>query len=95
MFFEDRARALAEMWRVLAPGGSLAVAVWGPLTDTPGYSAMVDLLRSLFGEEIAAELQAPFSHRAAHSGDRLLWRRPYGTAARGLVPSALLSYIVI
>ncbi len=60
MFFEDRARALREMWRVLAPGGRLAVAVWGPLSDTPGYRAMVNLLRSLFGNEIADELTAPF-----------------------------------
>ena len=60
MFLEDRTKALAEMWRVLAPGGKLAIAVWGALADTPGYHAMVELLRSLFGEEIAAELRAPF-----------------------------------
>ena len=28
MFFEDRRAALAEMWRVVRPGGRLAVAVW-------------------------------------------------------------------
>lgn len=60
MFFEDRARALSEMWRVLVPGGRLAVAVWGPLSETPGYNAMVNLLRSLFGDEIANELTGPF-----------------------------------
>lgn len=60
MFFEDRARALSEMWRVLGPRGKLAVAVWGALHDTPGYDAMVELLSSLFGEEIADELRAPF-----------------------------------
>lgn len=60
MFFEDRAKALSEMWRVLAPGGRLAVAVWGPLGDMPGYQALVDLLASSFGEHIASELRAPF-----------------------------------
>jgi SAM-dependent methyltransferase len=60
MFFEDRARALSEMWRVLSPGGGLAVAVWGALGDTPGYDAMAALLASLFGEPIADELRAPF-----------------------------------
>ena len=60
MFFEERARALSEMWRVLEPGGGLAVAVWGTLADTPGYDAMVELLHSLFGEQIANELRAPF-----------------------------------
>lgn len=60
MFFADRARALSEMWRVLAPEGKLAVAVWGRLEDTPGYLAMVDLLGALFGDRIADELRAPF-----------------------------------
>lgn len=60
MFFEDRARALREMWRVLRPGGRLAVAVWGALDDTPGYAAMVSLLQRLFGEAVADELRAPF-----------------------------------
>lgn len=60
MFFENRRQALAEMWRVLAPGGRLAVAVWGPLEDTPGYRGMVELLDRLFGAETAAELRAPF-----------------------------------
>jgi SAM-dependent methyltransferase len=60
MFFEVRVRALAEMWRVLSPGGGLAVAVWDSLSTTPGYAAMVDLLEHLFGSEVAAGLRAPF-----------------------------------
>ncbi|MPZ08850.1 MAG: methyltransferase domain-containing protein [Kiloniellaceae bacterium] len=60
MFFEDRVKALAEMGRVLRPGGRLTVAVWDSLERTPGYRAMVGLLQRLFGEEIAAGLRAPF-----------------------------------
>lgn len=67
MFFADRVRALAEMWRVLEPGGHMAVAVWASLDETPGYAAMAALLENLFGAEIASELEAPFclGHAAA------------------------------
>lgn len=61
MFFEGRAQALAEMWRVLRPGGRLAVAVWGTLDRSPGYAAMADLLQRLFGDHIAGQLRAPFA----------------------------------
>ena len=60
MFFEDRPAALAEMLRVLRPGGHLAVAVWDTLDHTPGYAAMVNLLRRLFGEQAANGLRAPY-----------------------------------
>lgn len=60
MFFENRIGALKQMWRVLKPGGRLAVAVCGALDSAPGYADMVALLQRLFGERIANELRAPF-----------------------------------
>jgi SAM-dependent methyltransferase len=61
MFFDDRVRALHEMWRVVRPGGALAVAVWASLDETPGYAAVVAMLQDLFGAAVAGELRAPFA----------------------------------
>jgi SAM-dependent methyltransferase len=61
MFFEDRHAALREMWRVLRPGGRIAVAVWGALDRTPGYAAMAALLQRLFGDRVADALRAPYA----------------------------------
>jgi ubiquinone/menaquinone biosynthesis C-methylase UbiE len=61
MFFDDKTTALREMYRVLRPGGHLAVAVWDSLDRTPGYAALYGLLRRLFGEPVADALRAPYS----------------------------------
>lgn len=61
MFFSDRQAAVAEMARVVRTGGSVCVATWADLSETPGYAAMVELLDDLFGPEPAQALAAPFS----------------------------------
>ena len=60
MFFDDRAAALREMLRVLAPGGWLAVAVWESLERSEAYPLAVELLARLAGESAADALRAPF-----------------------------------
>lgn len=60
MFFDDRGRALREMARVLRPGGSMAVATWARVEESPGYASMVDLLRRVVGDEAAEALLVPF-----------------------------------
>ncbi len=67
MFFEDRAAALTEMWRVLKPGGHLAVAVWARLEDVPGYAAMTELIERLFGTEAGDALRAPYTLGDKHT----------------------------
>lgn len=60
MFFADRWLAIQEMWRVLRPGGRLAVVVWDSVENFPGYAELADLLRRLYGDQVAEEFQAPF-----------------------------------
>src|SRR5262245_7350366 len=61
MFFESKPKAIAEMLRVLRPRGRLAIAVWDALERAPGYLALTELLRELFGSGIAGAMHAPFA----------------------------------
>lgn len=61
MFLEDRAKALAQMLRVLKPGGALAISTWVSVPRTPGYRDLIPLIREIAGDEAAAALTAPFT----------------------------------
>ena len=58
MFAADRTAMLAEMWRVLAPGGRLCVAVWA---HSGVYATLAKIARRLAREEAAASFEAPMS----------------------------------
>ncbi len=60
MFFTDRVGALAEMRRVLLPGGRLALAVWNDPEANPGVAKTIDILATEAGERAADALRAPF-----------------------------------
>jgi len=61
MFFDDPGKALAEMMRVLRPGGRMAVAVCDAVERSPGYAAVAGLLDRLFGTEIGDAFRRPFA----------------------------------
>jgi SAM-dependent methyltransferase len=61
MFFPDQVGALRAMWRVLAPGGRLAVAVCGPLAESSGYAALAEVAQRVCTPAVVDLLRSPFA----------------------------------
>lgn len=61
MFFDDVPRAFAEMHRVLAPGGRLAVAVFDSVETAPGYDVLARQLDLQCGRHVGDAMRAPFA----------------------------------
>lgn len=59
-FFAERSAALAELYRVTAPGGRIGLSVCRPLEHQPGYRPLVDGLRRHVGQPAADGMTSPF-----------------------------------
>ena len=60
-YFPDRSAAVAEMARVLAPGGRLAVMVWRSIDHSPGFAALADALDRHVDPAAGATMGARFT----------------------------------
>ena len=61
MFFEDRQKATDEMFRVLKPGGSVAIATWRSIEHNPAYAAVISILDTQVSKAAGDALRMPFS----------------------------------
>jgi SAM-dependent methyltransferase len=59
-FLDDRPRALAEMYRVLKPGGRIAVSLWCDIRESPYFDALVQAVTHHIGADTARGLRAAF-----------------------------------
>jgi SAM-dependent methyltransferase len=61
MFFQDRQKSVEEMFRVLRPGGSLAIAIWNSVEQNPAYADIITVLQEQVGTDAADALRLPYS----------------------------------
>ncbi|MBS9717454.1 class I SAM-dependent methyltransferase [Pseudohalocynthiibacter aestuariivivens] len=61
MFFEDREAAVHEMFRILKPGGKLAISVWNTIEENPTYEEIISVLREHVGVAAADAVHLPFT----------------------------------
>ena len=71
-FLTDRRTALAEMQRVLKPGGRAVVSLWCQIEESPYFEALVEAISRWIGPETAAGLAAAFGLSDANEIRRLV-----------------------
>ncbi|WP_371227752.1 methyltransferase domain-containing protein [Roseovarius sp. 2305UL8-3] len=60
MFFQDKKKAVSEMYRTAKPGGTLAIAAWHSIDRNPAYGDIVSVLEEHVSPAAANAVTIPF-----------------------------------
>jgi ubiquinone/menaquinone biosynthesis C-methylase UbiE len=89
-FTVEPARALAEIARVLRPGGRVALAVWGPRADNPWLGVVLDAASAELGRPMPPPgMPGPFALSDRHVLTRLLHEAAFADVTVSGVPVPL------
>lgn len=80
MLFDDPQAALAEMWRVLRPGGRITVLVFESIDRNPIYGEIANVYEEWIGPVLSEGLRAAFSLGCRQDLGNLLERSQLGSA---------------
>jgi ubiquinone/menaquinone biosynthesis C-methylase UbiE len=72
MLVPDKIKALAEIFRVLRPGGKLIFSVWSKIENNQVWDISSKIFNSFFGETAWDIYQGPFSMHDSQTGINLL-----------------------
>jgi ubiquinone/menaquinone biosynthesis C-methylase UbiE len=80
-FLAEKQASLAEMRRVVKPGGRVAVSLWCPITDNPYFDVLMSTMTRQIGAKTAAGLGAAFALSDADAIRRLFAAAEFGSIA--------------
>lgn len=89
MFFPDKAKGMAEMTRVLKPGGVLALNVWDSFEHNPSIGIINRTIQQHFDEDPPRFLETPFGTVTADDGRALFSQAGYADLDVALVSESV------